>query len=93
VWERDAVPTIATFYGIIVQMYWREHGPPHLHAYYQGFEALIAIETGKVIGGALPPNALRIVAQWVLLRRAQLMDNWERGRRREAFQRVAGPDE
>jgi hypothetical protein len=45
------VPTIAAFYGIIIQMYWREHGPPHLHAYYQGFEALVAIENGKVIGG------------------------------------------
>jgi uncharacterized protein DUF4160 len=87
------MPTIAVFYGIVIQMYWREHGPPHLHAYYQGFEALVAIETGELLGGHLPPNAMRLVRQWVLLRRAELVNNWERGRRREAFLRVAGPDE
>jgi hypothetical protein len=63
------MPTIAIFYGIVIQMYWRDHAPPHIHAMYQGFEALIAIESGKVIGGKLPPNALRMVRQWVLLRK------------------------
>ena len=87
------MPTIAIFYGIIIQMYWRDHPPPHLHAYYQGFEALFAIETGLIIGGRLPPNAERLVRQWISLRRAELMENWARGRRREAFLRVAGPDQ
>ena len=87
------MPTIAIFYGIVIQMYWREHGPPHIHALYQGFEALIAINTGEVVGGHLPPNALRIVRQWVRLRRTQLVDNWQRGRRGIPFERVAGPDE
>jgi hypothetical protein len=59
------MPTIAIFYGIVIQMYWREHGPPHIHAIYQGFEALVAIETGEVIGGRLPPRAVRIVRDWV----------------------------
>jgi hypothetical protein len=29
------MPTISTFYGIIVRMYYapREHGPPHFHVY------------------------------------------------------------
>jgi hypothetical protein len=87
------MPTIAMFYGIVIQMYWRDHPPPHVHAFYQGFEALIAVETGEIVGGRLPKNAERIVRQWVLLRKAELIDNWERGRRREALLRVAGPDE
>ena len=87
------MPTIAIFYGIVIQMYWRDHAPPHIHAIYQGFEALIAIETGKVIGGRLPPNALRMVRQWVLLRKRQLLENWRRGGAREPFQVVPGPDE
>jgi hypothetical protein len=87
------MPTIAVFYGIMIRMYWRDHAPPHLHAIYQGFEALIAIEKGEVIGGQLPPNALRIVQEWVLLRRIELLENWQRGRRREPFQLIAGPDE
>jgi Domain of unknown function (DUF4160) len=87
------MPTIAIFYGIAIQMYWRDHAPPHIHVIYQGFEALIAIETGKLIGGNLPPNALRMVRQWLLLRKRQLLENWRRGRMREPFQRVPGPDE
>jgi len=86
------MPTIAVFYGIMIRMYWRDHAPPHLHAIYQGFEALIAIETGEVIGGELPLNALRIVKEWTALRRPELLENWGRGRRREPFQQIAGPD-
>jgi hypothetical protein len=33
------MPMIAIFYGITIQMYWRDHAPPHIHAMYQGFEA------------------------------------------------------
>ena len=50
------MPTISIFFGIVVQMYWNDHPPPHVHAYYGGFEALFAIETGIVIGGHLPPK-------------------------------------
>jgi hypothetical protein len=51
------MPTISIFFGFVVQMYWREHPPPHVHVFYQGFEALIAIENGDVIAGSLPPAA------------------------------------
>jgi hypothetical protein len=26
------MPTISTFYGILIQMFWRDHAPPHFHA-------------------------------------------------------------
>jgi hypothetical protein len=87
------MPTIAIFYGIMIQMYWRDHPPPHVHVLYQGFEAVVDIETGAITGGRLPPNAARIVREWVLLRKPELVENWHRGRRRQAFRRVAGPDE
>jgi hypothetical protein len=41
------MPTISVFFGIVVQMYWRDHAPPYVHAFYQGLEALVAIETAK----------------------------------------------
>jgi hypothetical protein len=69
------MPTIAIFYGVVIQMYWRDHAPPHIPVMYQGFEALVAIETGRVIGGRLPPNALRMMRQWVLVRKRQLPEN------------------
>ena len=33
----------------------------------------------------IAPNAARIVRGWVLRRQDELMDNWQRGRRHEAF--------
>ncbi len=28
------MPTISTFYGILVQMFWNDHPPPHFHVRY-----------------------------------------------------------
>jgi len=26
------MPTISAFYGIVIQMFWQDHAPPHFHA-------------------------------------------------------------
>jgi len=36
------MPTISIFFGITVQMYWRDHPPPHVHVFYGGAEALLS---------------------------------------------------
>ena len=51
------MPTISQFFGIVIQMLWREHAPPHLHALYGAHEALIDIRTLAVIPGSLPGRA------------------------------------
>lgn len=34
--RRDILmPVIARFYGILIKMYFREHGKPHFHAIYK----------------------------------------------------------
>ncbi|MBM3392831.1 MAG: DUF4160 domain-containing protein [Betaproteobacteria bacterium] len=33
------MPTISSFYGILILMYWDDHAPPHFHARYGGEEA------------------------------------------------------
>lgn len=86
------MPTISMFFGIVIQMCWRDHNPPHLHALYQGQEALFDISNGQIIGGALPRKAERIVADWIELSRADLLENWERGRLYKAFNQVPGTD-
>jgi len=86
------MPTISIFLGFVVQMHWREHPPPHVHVLYQGFEALIEIETGGIIAGELPPGALRIIRAWVERRRTELFANWELGRQKQPFERVPGAD-
>jgi hypothetical protein len=86
------MPTIAQFFGITIQMYWTDHPPAHLHAFYAGFEAMFAIETGETIGGSLPPKAERMVRDWVLAHRDELLDNWRLGSEKAPFRKVPGAD-
>jgi hypothetical protein len=51
------MPTIAIFGGIIIQMFFEDHDPPHVHAIYSGAKALVSISSGEVIRGALPQEA------------------------------------
>jgi hypothetical protein len=39
------MPTISTFYGIIIRMFFDEHGPPHFHVAYQCYDAVMDTET------------------------------------------------
>jgi len=64
------MPTISTFYGILIQMFWRDHAPPHFHALYAECEALIDIRTLEVIEGGLPRRALALVLEWAQEHRA-----------------------
>jgi hypothetical protein len=86
------MPTIAAFYGILIQMYFDDHEPPHFHARYGQARAVVRIADGEIIAGELPPTARRLVRQWALARTAELQDNWHRARRHQPLERVAGPD-
>lgn len=70
------MPTICQFFGIVIQMYWREHAPPHFHALYAEHEALIDIRTLELIGGNLPRRAMAMVREWAADHRADLMEDW-----------------
>jgi hypothetical protein len=59
-----AMPTISTFFGITIRMYYDDHGPPHFHAMYAGMEAKIGIEGVDVMDGGLPRRALGLVLDW-----------------------------
>ncbi len=73
------MPTISSFYGIIICMYWleKDHPPPHFHAFYGDYEALISIETLEEIQGKLPRRAKAHVLEWADEHRAELWENWE----------------
>jgi hypothetical protein len=87
------MPTISIFFGIIIEMYWRDHAPPHIHVWHQGRTAIVSIATGEVMKGKLPNKARRIVRDWVDDHRAELMANWERGQNSELFEQVPGADD
>lgn len=87
------MPTISIFFGIVVQMYWNDHNPPHVHAFYQGQEGLYDIRSGKRYAGRLPHRAEAILSEWIAEHHDELMRNWDRGRTGRPFLQVAGADD
>lgn len=73
------MPEISRFLGIVIRMYYVEHGVPHFHAVYGDHRVSVEVHSGTV-HGTFPPRALRHVLEWTELRRAQLAANWERAR-------------
>lgn len=71
------MPTISRFYGILIQMYFADHAPPHFHARYAEFEAVIDIRTLEILQGQLPARAVGLVLEWAQRYRKELMEDWE----------------
>ncbi len=75
------MPTISAFYGMLIQMFWNEHAPPHFHVLYGEHEALIDVRDFRVMRGALPRRAMALVLEWAAEHRDELMENWNLCRR------------
>lgn len=71
------MPTISMFYGILIQMFWNDHAPPHFHALYAEDEAVIDIRTLAVLEGSLPRRALALVLEWANEHRNELLEDWD----------------
>ena len=71
------MPTISVFYGIVIQMFWKDHAPPHFHALYGEYEAQIEIRTLRIVVGELPRRALELVLDWAELHQAELLADWD----------------
>jgi hypothetical protein len=76
------VAELARFYGIVIAIYFREHGVPHIHVSYAGRHASISIRSGRVLEGEsrFHPPALRLVKQWLEEHQEELLDAWEDAR-------------
>ena len=82
------MPEICRFYGIVVRIFWRDHGPPHFHAEYGGQEALIGIETLEVLHGSLPPRARGLIMECAAAHRQELWENWKRAAERQTLTKI-----
>ena len=73
------MPVLSRFYGIIIRMYFiqAEHNPPHVHAIYGDDVAEVAIKTGEILDGHLPPKALSMVREWIAINKEDLLSIWE----------------
>jgi hypothetical protein len=70
------MPRIAEFEGIRLYLYFRDHNPPHVHAFYGEFEALIVIADGSILSGNLPQRQHSSVMRYLEANRVDVTSQW-----------------
>ena len=71
------MPEVSRFYGIIIRIYFSDHNPPHFHAQYGEYEAVISIESLAVLRGNLPARAHGLTIEWAQKYQQDLLNSWE----------------
>ena len=71
------MPTISMFYGILIQMFWNDHAPPHFHACYGEYKGIIDINTLQMLEGNLPRRALYLILDWAEIHQQELLIDWD----------------
>jgi hypothetical protein len=82
------VPEISRFFGIIIAMYYKEHGIPHFHAKYGGQTGVFSISELRLIEGDLPKRVIALVLEWAFEHRDELMKNWQLARAKKPLQKI-----
>ena len=82
------MPELCRFLGIVIGMFYREHGVAHIHAVYGEYEISVEVETLRV-HGHFPPRAQKLVLEWMGLHAQELLENWELAKQGQPLKRVA----
>lgn len=72
------MPTIKIIDTVKIDLYSREHPPPHFHAIYADNEALILIQDFSIYAGSLPRPQLNKVIVWARAHQEILLENFKR---------------
>jgi hypothetical protein len=88
------MPSISEFFGINIYMYHAhgQHHLPYFHARYQGGDASFSIETAEVLAGKLPPKVTKLVQEWAIRHKLELLNNWEKITKNELPLYIQGAD-
>jgi hypothetical protein len=82
------VPTISRFFGIVIAMYFDDHGPPHFHARHANGAAKVRLDSLETIESTLGRRQLRLVLAWAELHQDELLENWQRARAGEKLHEI-----
>lgn len=80
------MPVIARFYGILIKMYFREHGTPHFHAIYGEYNGVFNLDTLDMIEGDLPSRAQSMIREWARQYQSELLAMW----RSQNYKKLSG---
>jgi hypothetical protein len=86
-----AAPIVSTFYGIHIEIRYREmkHELPHFHALYEKYEASISIKPLKVLeNSGIPSKLLRIVKKWAAIHQEELLAGWVASKNHKKIKKI-----
>lgn len=87
------MPKISDFYGLAIYMYYSEHNPPHFHAIYNEYEALIEISNRpKILEGNLPHRAKKMALEWAKIHQSELERNWKNASSYKKLSKISSLD-
>jgi len=70
------MPKVAMVDGIRIAFFFDEHPPPHFHAEYAEYQAMVDIETLRIVEGGLPRPQYRKLVAWAKTRKSELLKAW-----------------
>lgn len=83
------MPEISRFLGIIIAMYYKEHGVPHFHAKYAEQTGVFTIGELRLLEGELPKRVVSLVLEWAFEHREELAVNWELASTGQPLRKIA----
>jgi hypothetical protein len=66
-------------------MYYDDHNPPHFHAIYGEYKAVISIQDFAILEGDLPPKAVGLVMEWARAHNNELLKDWDFARKKKSL--------
>lgn len=81
------VPTISRFFGLVITMYFDDHGHPHFQVRHAEGAAKIRIDVIEVLDSNLVMKHLRLALAWAELHQDELLENWRRAQAGETLRR------
>ena len=72
------MPELSRFYNIVVKIIFKDdsqHHKPHVHVYYNEYEASVGID-GELLAGSLPVKQFSLVTAWLAIHEEELYRAW-----------------
>jgi len=82
------MPEISRFLGIVIFIYYGEHGTPHFHANYAGQWASVSIDGLKIVAGDLPGRVQELILEWAEEHHDELIADWELARSGKPLRKI-----
>ena len=86
------MPELCRFFGIIIRMFYDEHNPPHIHAEYQGHNAVFDFYGNMTAGNLNSRTAIRLIREWIDLNVKDLEEAWGNAQNFREIKKIAPLD-